>query len=196
MATALLNGVKMNSPKGDVKEPFKFIDAWEVLRCHSKFLAETQNLYAVSEKCSKETKSDAGRKKKECHSDSDDETIHVPEKKERLKGRKAAEVEFLKTKHQEEKLKLASTTFALQQKRDDEIQRHNDIALFTAAVDRSPEAVEFFRICRKRVLDNLNEEDQNKKHAAKRMCKDCVTLSVPSDNLASTSTEEAPRPKN
>lgn len=67
----------MNSPKYDVEKQFKFRDAWEVLRSHQMFSAEKQNLDAVSEKCSKDTKADAGKKKDEGASDTDDEPIPV-----------------------------------------------------------------------------------------------------------------------
>lgn len=151
MPTAFYNGIQTNSPIDDCGERFKFLEAWKVLWTHPKFAIDVRSLHRSIISSSKTTKAESKLKDKGVNKCTDVEGNGTLTKSELPVGRNPAIVEVMKRKHYETKLKITKGALLLQKKRTEELKRHNDIALFTASSDTSPDAIEFFRITCKRV---------------------------------------------
>ncbi|KAI0561768.1 hypothetical protein FGB62_72g025 [Gracilaria domingensis] len=109
-------------------------------------------------------------------------------------GRKAAKADYIKKQHVDAKLNIAKEALVLQRKRADEIKRENEIASSTVIADTSPEALEFFRISRNRVVDGLREEEAAKERQAKKKCMESDSSESQAKALENTSVDAAEDP--
>lgn len=152
-ATALYNGVNINSAADNCGKPFKFFAAWKLLRNHQKFMGGYSN--------------DTPKSSMDDHTpDEDDAAVVISDEGERLaktsekrsdgrpKGRRKAKEALARADSAVKKLKLAQVAVDLQKERNEALDRHNEILLFSNAPAEcdTAETVEFFNLLRAEAL--------------------------------------------
>lgn len=167
LATAFYNKKKISHPKEDVGPPFKFLHSWKILRSFPKFSAAEQA-------------SPSAQSTTEDNEDGDVSTCEVEEREsvetdgcgtkrkvpkfERPPGRQRSKELRALEEHRSKKLKMASESLDLQKRHVEELERQNDIQLFTSGPGgaESDMAKEFFRLKQEERLDAMRESAQKR----------------------------------
>lgn len=157
MATALFNGVDITNASDDCGKPFRFLQAWEVLKTHEKFMAGAEKPESAQTPPEGE---DGGTENSTQEPNGD---VKKPSES-RPVGRRRAKNALQVQKDSKEKLCLASESVQAQKDRNLALKRHYEIMLFTNAPAGCDEAesVEYFNIMRQRALAEIRGENKQK----------------------------------
>lgn len=180
LSTALFNKVKVAHPREDIGKPFRFLKCWELVRDLPKFRAGTAGT-PVNETGSEEG-TGGGLNDRNSASNV---TGKPSEDCARPDGRRKAKEELAVQNIRAKKLKLAEHAVRLQEQHVEELNRRNEILLFSNGPGgrESEMAREYFALKQAEALEKLKERIR-KNESAKVLDSDRV-----GDTVETTETE-------
>lgn len=154
LATALYNEREIKNEDDDPGPPFKFEDAYEILRDHPKFLMaldiSTADLPLSDKTDTSDLKSDFEKAREDA---SEEIELTRPVGRRKAKAMEGRQELLLK------KVKFSEEVVKEQKRRNEILQAHHELELFTRPLNTEDEdACEYIRLMRKKVLARARQE--------------------------------------